>query len=271
MKNVLKQVWFWVIIVALVIAGGILFYANQEEVALTVNGEEFSQAKFDQIVDQIKSQYKMYGMEMKKSDIKDRAVEQAVQQVLLMDLAKNKGIEVTDKEIKNKKEELMKQYGAKTEEEFLKLLKNKGVTSKKRMEELLAQEIKISKLMDLYSKKVEITEKDLKSAYEDYKSQIESTNKQSESKSKEILSFEKIKKDLRSNLIQQKVTPLILKDVKKLKEKAEIKEYVTTEDITIENSNSKSQQTSDQKSTKSKDDSSTSKDQETESTTKSEN
>ncbi len=229
MKNLLKESWFWIIGAALVIALGILFIGNpmdlfQGNTALTVDGQEYSRSDFDNLVEKTASQYETYGMEVTKEELKDQAVEQAVQEILLTDLAKEKDVEVTEEDIQEFTEELMTMYEVSTEEDLVSMLKEQGLKDKEEMDTLFSKQVEIDKLIELYSEDIEVTEEEVENYYEVYKTQAQSSGQ-------EVPPFEEIREEIRPTLIQERATELILEDVEEMKEDAEIEVFITDEDI----------------------------------------
>ncbi|MGM0438899.1 MAG: SurA N-terminal domain-containing protein [Patescibacteria group bacterium] len=223
--DILKKSWFWIIVVALIVAGGILYFNQQEDVALRVNDKTFTYSEFDSIVDQVTQELQMYGMEASSEDLREQAVDRAVQEALLVEHAEDKGVEVSDEEIDDQFDEFMEMYGAETEEEFLSQLETEGIESKEEVNDILKLEVQINKLIDLYSDEVEVTDEELEEAYDKYVDQMEQSEGV-EGVEQEVSSFEEMEEDLRSNLIQQKATPLILDEIEKMEEDADIEVLV---------------------------------------------
>jgi hypothetical protein len=229
MKNLLKESWFWIIGASLIVAVGILFFGGsvnlfENNTALIVNGEEYSKADFNSLIDKTASQYEMYGMETTKKDLKDQAVEQAVQEILLAELAENKGVEVTDEDVQEFTEELISMYGAADEEELVTMLKEQGLKDKEEMDGLFRKQVEIDKLIEIYSEDIEVTEDEVENYYQTYKEQAESSGQ-------EVPALEEVREDIKLSLIQERATQLILEEIEKMKEDAEIEVLIEDKDI----------------------------------------
>ncbi len=235
MNNILKQAWFWILLVAVVIAGGILLSgtAEDEDVAIRVNDTTFSYNDFDNIVNQVTKEFEMYGMQASEEEIKEQAIDRAIQEALLVQYADEKELEATQQEIDSEFEELMMMYGAQSEEEFLTELEMQGIEGRKQVDKLIALEVKIGKLIENYKEDVEISDEEMQSAYENFKQQAEGLEGV-EGMDQEIPSFEEMEDDLRNNLIQERVTPLLLEKIEELKELADIEIFIDEELIDIE-------------------------------------
>jgi hypothetical protein len=229
MKNLLKESWFWIIGASLIVAVGILFFGGsvnlfENNTALIVSGEEYSKADFNSLIDKTASQYEMYGMETTKKDLKDQAVEQAVQEILLAELAENKGVEVTDEDVQEFTEELISMYGAADEEELVTMLKEQGLKDKEEMDGLFRKQVEIDKLIEIYSEDIEVTEDEVENYYQTYKEQAESSGQ-------EVPALEEVREDIKLSLIQERATQLILEEIEKMKEDAEIEVLIEDKDI----------------------------------------
>ncbi len=231
--DIFKKAWFWIIIVAVVIAGGILFFVEDDDVALRVNDREFTQAEFDQTIDQVNQEFQMYGMPADEDQIREQAIDRMIQEALLLEYAEAEGLDVTQEEIDDEFNEIMMMYGSQSEEEFLAQLEAEGFENRAEVEEVLELEVQINKLIDLYSDQVEITDEELQEAYDDYVAQMEDMQG-SEGMDQEIPSLEDVEEDLRADVIEQKVTPLLLETIEEMKDEADIEVLVDEEDVDVE-------------------------------------
>ncbi len=232
MDDLFEKTWFWIILVAVVIAGGVLYFGIDDieedvDVAIRVNDREITHSEFDQMVDQVTQEFQMYGMQADEEQIKEQAIDRAIQEALLMEYADSEGLEASTEEIDQEFEETMTMYGAQTEEEFLAQLEMQGIESKEEVENLLAMEIKINKLLELYEEDIEITDEEMQEAYEEYSTQMEQMEQ-------EVSSFEEMEERLRESLMQEQITPLILSKVEELEAEAEIEIFIDEEDVDVE-------------------------------------
>ena len=229
--DIFKKAWFWIIIVAVVVAGGILFFADSDDVALRVNDREFSQAEFDQVVDQVTQEFQMYGVPADDEQIREQAIDRLVQEALLLEYAEEKGLDASQEEIDDEFNQFMMMYGAQSEEEFLAQLEAEGFEDKAEVEDVLELEVQINKLIDIYSEEVDITDEELQQAYDDYVEQMEQMEG---AEGQEVPTLEEIEEDLRQNMIQEEATPLLLETIEELREEADIEILVDEEDVDAE-------------------------------------
>ena len=228
--NIFKKSWFWIIVVAVVVAGGILVFMDGDDVALRVNEREFSQAEFDQVVDQVTQEFQMYGMQAGEEEIKEQATERLIQEALLLEYAEEKGLDASQEEIDEQFDEFMMMYGAQSEEEFLAQLEAEGFEDKKEVEEVLGLEVQINKLLEVYSDEVEISDEDLEEAYNEYAAQMEGMEGV-EGMDQEVPSLGEIEDDLKADMVQQEATPLLLETIEGMREEADIEVFVDEGDV----------------------------------------
>ena len=228
--DIFKKSWFWIIVAAVVIAGGILVFMDGDDVALRVNEREFSQAEFDQAVDQVTQEFQMYGMQAGEEEIKEQATERLIQEALLLEYAEEEGLDASQEEIDEQFDEFMVMYGAQSEEEFLAQLEAEGFEDKEEVEEVLGLEVQINKLLEVYSDEVEISDEDLEEAYDEYVAQMEGMEGV-EGMDQEVPSLEEIEDDLRADMIQQEATPLLLETIEGMREEADIEIFVDEGDV----------------------------------------
>jgi len=233
MNNLFKKPIFWIIFLgAIAIIGAILTIgkdspAVEEDVALRVNNAVFSYGDFNVIAGQIAQELQMYGMQPTKEEIKNEAVNRIIQQVLLEGYAGERGIEATEEEIDRHLSELAILYGMESEEEFINQLKSQGFETAEEVRNLLRTEIKISKLIDLYSEDVNVTDQELRDAYQDYVGQIEETDQ-------EIMPFEEEKEGLKDGIIQERVMSMLLSKIEELKKGAKIEIFIKEDDLEVD-------------------------------------
>ena len=226
--DIFKKAWFWIIVVAVVVAGGILaLNTGQEDVALRVNETTFTQQEFDGIVDQVTQEYQMYGMEISEEDVREQAIDRAIQEALLMELASSEGLEASDDEIQQEFDQFMMMYGAQSEEEFLTQLEAEGFDDRDEIDDLLAMEVRLNKLVDLYGEDIEVTDEEVRDAYDEYAAQMADTDQ-------EVPAFEELEGEIRDSLIQEQVNNILLDKIAEMEETADIEINVDQEDVEIE-------------------------------------
>ncbi len=232
MNELIKKNWIWGIVALIIIAvifSFVLFNEGNdtpsgEEIAIRINDETLSYEEFNNMMEQVSLEMQMYGVGLNEQELKDQTVEMLIQQILLGELAKQEGIEVTEQEINEYFDELMVMSGFEDKEDFLAQLEMQGFEDLKEIEDLLKIEIIVEKLVDFYKEEIDITEEDLESAYQDYL----------EIMGEEASSFEEMREQLKDSLIQEEITPLIFDKLDRLRETAEIEIFIDQEDIEIE-------------------------------------
>ncbi len=226
--DIFKKAWFWIIVVAVVVAGAIVaLNLEQEEVAVRVNETTFSQAEFDSMVDQVVQEYQMYGMQVDDEEAKDQAIDRAIQEALLIELAEEEGFEASEEEIQEEFDQIMMMYGAQSEEEFMTQLEAEGFEDREEIDDLLAMEVQINKLVDLYGEDIEISDEEVREAYDQYAAQIIESGQ-------EAPEFEEMEAEIRESLIQEEVNALLLNKIAEMEEEADIEVNVDQEDVEIE-------------------------------------
>ena len=215
--------------VAIIIAGGVLYFSPGEgEEALIVNGETFSQEDLDRTVDQVTQELQMYGLDLGEEELRQEAIDRLIQEALLAQYADERGLDVTQEEIDDEFNELMMMYGIQSEEEFLSQLEAEGIEGRDQVDDLLGLEVQINKLIELYSEEVEVTDEEVNDAYDQLVAQMEGVDED------EIPALDEVRGEIENDLIQQKVTPLLLDRIEELREEAEIEILVDMEDIDAE-------------------------------------
>lgn len=222
--EILKQGWIWIIFVALIVSGGILLFGDsdffvREPVAVSVNSETMTESEFDEMKKYAEETMKMQGMtELSSEDIREKAVEMAIEQLLFLSYIEDKNIEVTDEEIEEFYDLLIEEDGgAETKEEFFAVWESEGI-SRREVEEQVMFAIKYEKLFDSYSEEVEITDEELQVAYDEYKQWMAEMGGEDE----EVMSLAELEGELKEFALQEKVQNLINSELNELREKSTI-------------------------------------------------
>lgn len=231
MDNLFKKHWAWIIAIIIILVIVVSFIAfkgdvslNDDEVAIRVNNETFTYRDFNNMSDQVAAEMQMFGAELSETELKDRVTEMIIQQVLLGQLAEEKGIEISSEEIDDYFYQMMERAGYQSEEDFVLQLEMQGIEGREEINELLELEMRVEKIIDAYKTEVEITEEDLEIAYQEY----------SQMMGEDTPSFEELEDQLRDSLIQEKVTPLVFTELDRLREEAEVEIFIEKEDVELE-------------------------------------
>lgn len=159
-------------VATLLYAGGASFFGgggntvNAASVAL-VNGKEISYVDFYQAYYSIVRQQEMYGQPIRGQMISQAqyyALDQLVNQQLLIQAAEDAKIKVDESLVNQQFEDIQSNFPSKAifEEE----LKGSGLTTKE-LKEILRTNLKLEKLQEQILADIEVTETDLKNAYEE--------------------------------------------------------------------------------------------------------
>lgn len=226
MNNIFKKYWFWVSIAGIVVIGSALYFQSSDKniidndsVAVRVNDTVFTYEEFENTSQQLVQEFEMYGMEATEEEIKEEVIQRLIQQALLGQHVAEKDLQVSQEELNQQVNEIMAMLGVQNEEELLEQLKMQGIESMGEFKDLLTFEIGINKLIDLYSKDIDISEEQLKEFYDDYAQQMEELEQ-------DVLLFEELKEDIRRELAYEEVTAILLSKIEELKEKAEIEIFI---------------------------------------------
>lgn len=166
-----KLMWLWILIAIIVIAGiaFLIITLSKEkpvdkttsEIAATVNGEPI----YSQDID---DQYNNMNPILQQMYTKESILNQTIDELLLIQEAKNKNIKVSDAEIKEELANFKLQNGL-TESDFETLLKNQNLTLKE-LEDLIERRLLIKDLLnETIFKNIEITDEAIKQYYEQNK------------------------------------------------------------------------------------------------------
>ncbi len=221
----MEKSWVWIIVAAVIVAGGILFAGLREPadpVALRVNDATYTEAEIEQIADQLAQEYAMYQIEISDEEIMDQAIDRAIQEALILELAEEREIEATREEIDEEFNQLMAMYGAQTEEDFLQQLSEMlGIETREEVEEILIFQIKLDKVIASFEGEVDVTDEDVREAYDEYREQVEGQEGFEET-GQEVPSFEDMEGEVRTALTEEAVTPLLIQKLEEMESEADI-------------------------------------------------
>ena len=157
------------------LAGGTFALAgcSKKDTAAKVNGEAISNSQLDQQLTQLKKQYpNMFDGadgEGRLLDFKQRLLDNLINAKLIEQAAQDKGIKVTDAEIKKQIDQL--KAGFKDKKQFEDALKSAGMTLDA-LTEQIRQQLMTQKLIESLSKNQKVTDADIKTYYDANKSQF---------------------------------------------------------------------------------------------------
>jgi FKBP-type peptidyl-prolyl cis-trans isomerase (trigger factor) len=170
-----------------------------DDAVATVGGVSVSQADFDQLMTQARTQMEASGMTVpeKGSDSYDHYVAQIVQYMVqeqvIAQSAADLGVTVTDKDVADQVKQLEEAYGG--EDKVLTLLKEQGMTM-----ELLRRSIKGQTLsqraIEVVTKSATVSDADVEAYWDSHKSEL--------AKDKKTNTFAKAKKTIKETLLSAK-------------------------------------------------------------------
>ncbi len=166
-----KLIWLWILIAIIVIAGVsfLIIKLSREkpvdkttsEIAATVNGEPIYAQDID-------DQYNNMNPILQQMYTKESILNQTIDELLLIQEAKNKNIKISDSEIKEELANFKLQNGL-TESDFETLLKNQNLTLKE-LEGLIERRLLIKDLLnETIFKNIDITDDAIEQYYEQNK------------------------------------------------------------------------------------------------------
>jgi len=141
-----------------------------------VDGENVPRSQYEQLISQARKTFKQDKRDFPKAGTAERkqldqqAVAFLVQRVELAQAAEDMDIEVTDKDVQARLDQIKKQYFAGDEKRYQKQLKQQGLTDAQVRRDVRANVIS-EKLFDAVTKDVKVTDADVKKYYEDNQAQ----------------------------------------------------------------------------------------------------
>ena len=147
--------------------------AMDKRAIVTVNGDPVTHAEYGKVMDMVKKNpgFEQAPPEMKKDNspnmlmLKGRIIQDLITKKILEQEFTKREITATEEEISAKKKEIAQSVGG--EENFAKVLKERGV-SEKQINEDVANEIKVNKLLD-QTANIKISDKEIKEFYNNNK------------------------------------------------------------------------------------------------------
>jgi FKBP-type peptidyl-prolyl cis-trans isomerase (trigger factor) len=225
-----KQLWVWIIFVAVIIAGGIFLFGGKysifeiEKTAIKYNYEKMTETEFNNILEKEReSQLQALAEgeeEPTEEEIKNSAIDIAKNQLLFASYIKSKKVKATNEEIEAFYEESIASDPAmNTKDDFFSTMEENGYT-KEEAEEQVSLAVQYQKIIEMYEEKVEVTDEDIEKSYKEYTDFIESMG---EEYKEEILPLDKIREDIVDYITREEAFLLIEEDIKKFEEESKIK------------------------------------------------
>jgi hypothetical protein len=227
--NIFKEAWFWIVAISIIVSGGIIFFNDginiflDREVIIVVNEEKMDRKEFSGVLKQAEQNYSQVsqstGEDFSEEDIKQFAIDMAVEQLLFLSYAKKLNISLSKQEIEDFYEEIIGQdENISSVDDLFKSWEEDGF-NRKEMERQVNIYLLYDKIYKKYEEEVETTKEDLEKAYEEYLSWMKEVGSSSE---EDVMPFEEIKEELRSFLVQEKAIEKMEEDIEKFREESKI-------------------------------------------------
>jgi len=192
-----KKTKYMIIGALLVVVLGVILYLNRSVfIAVLVNGKPISRLS---VVSELEKQY--------GNDVLNRLIDKS----LIAQEAQSKNIIVTDEDINNKRKELVDQFSAGNEENFKQILQAQGISEDEFREELRVQILAEKILGD----KIKVTDGEFEQFVNDNPDLLKDAENEGEAR-----------KQLRDQLVQQKIQSEFAKFRDELRAKANIQTLV---------------------------------------------
>ena len=190
------------------------------DVVAEVNGEKINKDDFEgmyqQQFQQSALQAQMSGEEIDQDELKKQTAEGMVGQELLIQEANDRFKDVSEDDVNDTVDDVVKQNGMESKDELLDAFKEQGMDEDEFMSQIETQ-VKVDKLIAEESGDTEPTKDEVKDAYETMKKQQEEADSD-----EEIPEYDDVKSDLKAQLQQQKEAEATQKYVDKLRKDADV-------------------------------------------------
>lgn len=177
----------------------------EKDVVAVVNGEDITGKSYNLVYAQLKLFAGQMGEEVDTDEVKNATMDSLIDRVLLIQHAREKGIEVTDEEASKELDSIKSE----NEDGLDSLLKQYQMT-----EEGFKEQLQFELTLNEYKEKeieVEVTDEEIEKVYNDAKE-----------KNKDLPELDEVKATLRGNIEDQKTNEALQKKIDEVKEKAKI-------------------------------------------------
>jgi peptidyl-prolyl cis-trans isomerase SurA len=196
------------------------------DVVAEVNGEELGK---DEFVDNYEAQFQQMSMQAQSSgqpvdqeQLKQQVVDNMVNGELLVQEAEDRGFDASQQQTDKALQDLAKQNGLKSSEEFVAALEKQGMDAET-VQSQVEEQVKIDQLLASTGGGSEPSEKDLRAFYDDLKKQQEQAGGQGGQK---IPPFDQVKSQLADQLKSQQEQQAAGALIQKLRKDADIEVHV---------------------------------------------
>jgi len=199
------------------------------DVAATVNGVDIKLEVFQDTVEQMKVSYGQQGFDFEGEEgeevleqIKQQAINNLIQQEVLLQEAKQEGYDATDEMVEEELRNVKTQFP--TEEEFEMALEANQLTENE-FKEMLVNEIQIELLLQSKVEEIAVSEDEVEEMYEQYIQQIEQRI-EGDKEVQEVPPFEDVKDQLKAQIQQGKQQEQEERIIEELMGKSEIQVFI---------------------------------------------
>lgn len=204
--------------------------AAQEEMAVdavaTVNGEPITQERFDKQLDQFRAMYEQQGLDLEAEEnaemltqIENSALNQLVQEEVLLQAAEEAGVETSAEEVAAEIEAMKTQFG--TEEEFNTILEDIGM-SLEDLDQMVNVQMTIDRYLADAVEAIEVTDERVQESYDEYVAYMDAQEVPEGEEPQEVPAFEEVKEALRDQIASQEQETAIGEHISSLMEESTI-------------------------------------------------
>lgn len=234
----MKKFWLLTLVVAVAIVGAACSQeapageTPQEEAAetadavATVNGEPITQERFDKQLEQFRAMYEQQGIDLDAEEnaemltqIENSALNQLVQEEVLLQAAEEAGVDVSSEEISTEIEAMKAQFG--TEEEFNGILEDIGMTLED-LDRMVDVQLTIDRYLAEAVEAIEVTDEEVQTSYDEYVAYMDAQEVPEGEEPQEIPTFEEVKEALRDQIASQRQETAIGEHIGSLMEESTI-------------------------------------------------
>jgi len=178
---------------------------DKSELAAIVNGVGISIEEFENSVDRTKTSYEQQGYNFEGDEgaalleqIRQQAIDELVQQEVLIQNAEEKGYEVSEEQVNAELEQIKVQFPS--DEDYQTALEQSKLTEDE-LKSLIVSELQIEQFVKNEIPEVTVTDEEIQQLYDQYKIQYEAEGTEQD---QDFPSFEEAKPDIEVQIKQQK-------------------------------------------------------------------
>ncbi|WP_174730316.1 SurA N-terminal domain-containing protein [Mesobacillus harenae] len=191
---------------------------EENKAVATVNGEEIPRSEYESLLKDTEAMYAQQGIDVDsmteemKEEMSVQVVDQLVNTSLLLQTSQAEGIEVDEKSVDERMEQVKGQF--EDEEKYQEALKESKL-DEETLRKQVQEDLLITQYIDTKVGQIEVSESEVQTVYEQYK-------EMAESQKQEIGEFEEMKAALEQEAISAKKQEKTIEIIEKLREKNQI-------------------------------------------------